>query len=744
MANLNAHLKKIYAKLDKHEKRLKTLSAKELFRKFFKNKLDLVDQKNTYFGMHLALCIDTRDPFKQNRVKYFDPSIHIPLKYSSETLVGGGTGESQATKISELDWAWPISAMGGFDDAGLSWVPPAGSMLCIFYMRGSSNIAFYAGTTWYRDKGPIQHDIWNYHIPEYYKLFEGHRSGYMVGQNDESQVFPPDNTSNYQGYDIDSDVDNDGTTDAETKTTWPHQYSQVTPEKHRVIMDDGDPKCNRRWKRFELMSSLGNLILMKDDMYHPCGEWLNPQCFVSYTEVIPTTCAISMTILTDPINNFISFVPVEVPLPCPQGPENCNTITPETPSLTVDQEYIGKGTTTLVSGIPSITGREDWCPSKTPFISVTLPDIPSDCLNGIMNGVSDFCFTFNNMGKNKYQKHRQQCFPYLCQDCGLNQSGIQVRSRSGATILFDDSVEEPRGKPEWELTLKPFDMDGCTGRFLGRTYWKSATGAFIELNDAEDQPKLRGARNGVTISTACGNKICLNDQTLPGNIAGPLNGIHVQTNANHTLDMVNDANRLDCAERGGCVGKPGAYAKNALIKLRTGYGTTMIMFDGDQTKTDQQYFQIMSPQRDNLVRGPHVLHMQETANGAGQVFLRAGGDLVLYSYDNMVEVIGDEKDNPSNKMEFISGNKLVNTKNLYYNKAGMQVFWSDDKILLLAGADCVDEDGTAQPCMYPVAVCTKQIPDFISAATGIVASEHVFASALQDPINDCEGIASDS
>jgi hypothetical protein len=753
--NVKEHIKALYDLVQAHEKRLREMNFQANYKKIFKKKLQYYQQRISYRGLHLALCVDTRDPLKQNRVRYFSPILHNGLMFSQKALFDGQPGESQVTKLEALDWAWPVSSMGGFDDTGLNWVPPPGSMLCLMFLHGSPQMVFYLGSTWYRDKGPIQHDNWNYHIQEYYKIWEGHRNGYMVGANDESQVYPHNNTDNYQGYDVDTQTDVEFSPDSVTKTTWPHQYSISSPEKHRVIMDDGDPKCNRRWKRLEVISSMGNLLLMKDDPYHPCGEWLNPQCFISYVDVVPKICAVSMTIYTDPLNNIIKFVPTDVPYTCPQGPENCNTI-PETPSLTVDQEYVGTGTFSFPSGgvtgvgyggarIPVVVGREDWCPPKTPFPDVILPEIPKDCLHGIIDGLTDFCFKFNNYGKNKYQKHRHDCYPYYCQDCGLNQSGIQVRSRSGATIVFDDSVEEPREKPEWERTLKPFDYDGCTGNFRGRTYWRSATGHYIEMVDYEDQPHLRSKRNGINIVTACGNQICLNDETLPGCVAGPLRGIHMKSTANHTFDMVDELNKQCSADRNGC-SKTGPYAKKAFVRLRSGYGITVTLCDfHDQTKTDQQYFQIMSPQKDNLIRGPHVLHMQERPHGPGQIFLRAGGDYIVYSYDKFVEVVGEEKDNPSDKMEFISRHKLVSVKDVYYNRAGTHVFWADDYIFLLAGKDCEPQSpvGQGQPCVYPVVVAFQQIPEYVSAVTGLKASEHVFASALHEP-EPCEGIASDT
>jgi hypothetical protein len=609
------------------------------------------------------------------------------------------------------------------------------------FLNGDLNQAYYIGTTWYRDKGPIQHDNWNYQIPEYYKVFEGHRQGYMVGKNDESQVFPPQNTDNYQGFDVDGNIDVEVNPDPSILTTYPHIYSINSPEKHRVILDDGDPKCNRRWKRLEIISSMGNLFLMKDDPYHHCGEWLNPQCFIPAVDIIPEVCQISITTYIVPstdalggaISNIITFEPQGSQYPCAQGPDNCPRLGGDDggglPDYTLDQEYLG---------------TEFLCPSKTPFPEVVLPKIPEDCLNGIINGLTDICFTFNNAGKNKYMKHRQQCFPYYCQDCGLLQSGIQIRSRSGATLVMDDSVEEPRERTEWERTLKEFDMDGCTGNFKGRTYWKSATGHYIEMADIEVQPSLRSERNGINIVTACGNKICLNDHTKPGCIAGELRGIHIESTSKHQIDLCDNTNKQCRDIRRGCE-KGGPYAKKAFVRIRSGYGLTMTFADADdQIKTDQQYIQIMSPQRDNLIRGPHVFHMQEKADGPGQVFLRAGGDYIVYSYDQFVEVVGEEKDNPSDKMEFISRNKLVSVRNVYYNKSGTHVFWADDYIFLLAGRDIGNGPvGKGDPVIYPVCVAYEQIPEYVSHVTGIKASEHVFASALKEP-EECEGIASDS
>lgn len=740
---LRNELDRVWKVLKRHNEWLHSGRQLARFEQFFQRKMEVLRQPLSLIGMHLALCVDTRDPLGQNRVKYFSPVLDIPItggqaivnaEFDGNNLVGDEV--SVVTKVTELDWAWPVSAAGGFDDSGLSWIPPAGSMLCIIFQHGNPGTAFYFGTTWNRDRGPVgQHaDIWDYDIPEYNKIFELHRGGYMVGPNDESQVFPPENTDNYQAFDIDAQLDENVVAGVFTERTYPHQYILRTPEKAHLKFDDGDPRCNRRYKRTELMSSLGQIFLMKDDPYHHCGAWLNPQCQISYISVIPSICEGLTSIVTATTDEglVISNI-VAVPYPCEQGPENCPTLPSQVPSFTVEQEYLG---------------IEHLCPPPSPFPS--LDTMPAECM-GVLHGLTDFCFNFNNQGENKYQKHRQECYPYYCNKCGLPQSGIQIQSRSMHAIIMDDSVEQPRQRPEWEITNKPFDYDGCTGNFKGRLIIRSATDHFMEFNDTEDQPKIRGPKNGITIATATGNSICMNDHSKPRNndpddhdcFAGENRGIFITSTSKHALEMSDNGNVQCSNERAGC-SKPGAYANRAFVRLRSGYGVGITLADNyDQTKTDQQYLQLLSPQKDNLTRGPHMMHMQERAQGPGQIFLRAGGDYIVQTYDEMVEVVGDEKDNPSDKMEFISKRKILSVKDTYYNKAKTHVFWADDYIFLLAGKDCEDDDGNGEPCAFPVCVATQPIPEYISAATGIKASERIFATALPRPSDPCEGIASE-
>jgi hypothetical protein len=734
---MRSELDRIWSVLNRHESKLRNINWEKIFKSIFRRKMRWERQLNSYYGIHLALCVDTRDPWKQNRVRYFSPIMH-----QANTQPGmEGSEAGRGVQISNLDWAWPISAMGGFDDCGMTWVPPVGSTICLLFQNGSPNTAFYIGTTWSRNKGPENNPNWGVDIPEYRKIWRSHRKGYMVGKNDESQMLPPWNTDNYQGLDIDTTVDTDLVLDAFNKTTWPHVYGFTTPEKHRLKMDDGDPKCNRRWKRLEIMSSMGHYFLMKDDPYHHCGEWINPKCQISHVYIKPEICTPSLITISVVdrevlISNVVQTVPFSIswwgPYPCQQGPEFC-PVDPLEKGETVEDDY---------------QGNEHLCPYFDPFpgISVTASSVPvKDCL-GVLRADTDFCFSFNNDGHNRYHKHKQECFPFLNNRCGLPQSGMQLLARSGHTLVMDDSVERPRQRNEWERALDKFDMDGCTGVYKGRTYWRSATGHYIEMNDMEDNPKIRGPRNGIHIVTACGNEVCLNDHTKPCCVAGEHRGIHIKSTADHTLDFVDDSNQQCSPERDGC-GKTGPYSKKAFVRLRSGGGRQILLSDANsQMKTDQGYLQLMAPQTDNLQRGPHILHMQERPTGTGQIFLRAGGDYIVYTYDNMVEVVGDEKDNPSNKMEFVSNMKIVSVKDVYYNKAKTHCFWADDFIFLLAGKDCAedpDDPASQGTCVYPVVVAHQPIPEFIMHMAGIKESEHVFASAVKEPEDPCERIASD-
>jgi hypothetical protein len=162
----------------------------------------------------------------------------------------------------------------------------------------------------------------------------------------------------------------------------------------------------------------------------------------------------------------------------------------------------------------------------------------------------------------------------------------------------------------------------------------------------------------------------------------------------------------------GGVPAPMANPGNAYVRIRTGYGLEMMYHDDNrQDKTVQQYIQIFCPQKDNKVRGPHIMRFQEAPSGPGLIFLRAGGNYIIMTYDNMIEIVGDIKKNPSDKIEIISKLKLVYTKDFYVNVTEKShVFVAKNDILLLAGCDCSSPQfneicgSSCGPCVGPVLV----------------------------------------
>jgi hypothetical protein len=92
----------------------------------------IVEAPQMQFGLYTGLCLETIDIWKQNRISWYSPIFHDPKR-----------------PIKEYPWALPVSSMGGFDDCGLTWVPPAGSTVCILFENGSRTSPYYIGTTWH-------------------------------------------------------------------------------------------------------------------------------------------------------------------------------------------------------------------------------------------------------------------------------------------------------------------------------------------------------------------------------------------------------------------------------------------------------------------------------------------------------------------------------------------------------------------------------------------------------------------
>jgi len=638
-------------------------------------------QDETLFGIYTALCIDTVDIWKMNRVRFFCPLLHNPNR-----------------PIKEMPWAMPISSMGGFDDSGLNWVPPAGSTIVISFEGGFRESPFYHGTTWQRNRGPMgmQNKRWLFkNIEEYARIYEGRRKGYLVGANDESQVLPPWNTESYNGYDLNTVVDFSEDPEAQKRITYPNIYGFKTPEKHMFKMVDGDAKCNRRWKRLEIMSSCGNWIMMKDDHLHYSGQWAHPSCGARPGDV---SCVESQD-EGDPSKDItrLGFRPATE-----------EEAKKAAESEDVSQKYYDPKEKTSCEGQTSnnkiIGGHPDTpTPNSKYFKSQT--------------------------GDNPYFKHENECRPYKGPGTPQNnkvdlpQTGIQLMSISGHTFVMDDSVEEPSGEMNWDRSVKSFDF-GCNNLFVGRTYWKSTTGHSIEISDVEEGPKppIRGKENYIRIKTATGNKIELNDHTLPPCNAGEERGIHMQSTSNHTIDMVDESNE-QCSPFRSEGGVPVPNAKKAYIKIRSGYGLEIMMKDAfSQKECQQQYLQLLAPQVGNDC-GPHIMRMQESPSIENSfIFLRSGGRYIISTCKDKIDIVGDKEKNPSDYVEVISRMKIVSTQDYYVNVTKKShLFVADENIYLLAGKDCPNPDtGEYGPCVGPVLV-------YVNGCVRL--SDRVYASA---------------
>jgi hypothetical protein len=624
-------------------------------------------QDQSFTSLYMAVVVGTQDPWGYNRVQFFCPMIH-----------------TATYEVDQLPWAWPLMNQGGSDDTGCTWIPPAGSVVGLIFEAGNRDSAYYIGSTWQRDRTKYLNEMGKY-LEEYDELWRGSRGGYMVGP-DETQVFPPWNTENYHTYDIDSIRDFEDNPNAREQRTNPHVYGWKTPEKHMIKMDDGDPRCFHRWKRMELQSSLGHRLLFKDDPFHPCAEWLNPNCLSGGK----TDYDVSVR-LDETVRNFTA-------------PIGATAFFTSQPLSVIDAFF----TPAFITS--NLTAFKDEGEADYPDGRKCNPECGDNTAD-----VSLFCKAKQCQPKNKYHKHRSECGLCLQDKTFLDQGGVLLMSRGGGALVIDDSVEEPKPQdPEWSMGTQPFDKDGCTGKFMGRMGLIDHTGHAIELNGSEDFPSRRGKDNGIRLHTASGIDVFLCDQDDQEQCrAGEDRGFHVLTTARHTLDMV-DCGARNCSPPRTCGGTPTNDANKAYYRLRTGYGMHVMMDDAtDQQQTTEQYLELFCPQKDNDVRGPHILRMQERpgANPKPMVYLRAGGEYFVQTYDDMFEMVGvpassSDGGNPASKVEVVTRDKVVYCFNDYLNKAKRHVFLADDGIYLLSGLDCPpppDQTGCG-PCVAPVVV----------------------------------------
>lgn len=737
-------------------------------------------QTAVYNGLTRAFCVETIDPWKQNRVRFYHPILHDPK-----------------AKILSYPFASPVSAMGGFDDCGLNWVPPAGSTLIVFFENGIRDAPFYIGTTWHRDRGPGGKNL-PVATREWEKVWNGHRKGYISGPkgdpNDESQVLPPWNTESYNSRDLNDYVYFTHDPLERRRITFPNIYGFKTPEKHMLKMVDGDAKCNRRWKRIEILSGGGNWMMFKDDHLHYGGQWAHPSCSPVLSS--DSKCVDWDWQEYDEKGNLVYSVE-----------KWCKEATPPKQNSGVGQcadSFVGRPYYSDIMGKPV---EEPFCEPKC------RPAGPTQCsLNALEDSQqTDVVDEYGNEiayytkydfkgtptpgkppypptekwrefyeGKNPYFKHQNECRPYhgpktpQNNRCSLPQTGIQFLSISGHTIVLDDSVEHPRGKPEWERSLQPFDY-GCNNKYMGIFYMKSSTGHQITMSDIEKDVRMRGEQNYIEMRTGNGIYIQLNDHTVrnhaaskdpyadpgqscPPDYAGRNRGIHMVTTSNHKIKMIDHLNE-QCGPPRAEGGTPISKAKRGYIQIQSGYGLEMRFNDDfSQEQTQSQWIQILHPQcvgeadskcnscESPECRGPHIMRFQGRSKGRpGVVYLRAGGHSLRQTYDMDIVIVGDKEKNPSDKFTYVSKKCIYAVEDVHFRYSGeLHIFFAEKQILLMAGRDCPPPPGKKckGPCLYNVIVARCPI---ICPLTGIIhwtekaMSERVFASAYHPCQVPCGG-----
>lgn len=265
------------------------------------------------YGVHLAICVDTRDPWKDNRIMIYCPVIHN-LKNSSFL--------SEST----LDWASPCSPFGSIDDVGCCFIPPEGSTVLIMFEGGDRSSPYYIGSTWIPAKADPETDEGDFSPSrERYRWGSGGQRNGDVKNGKINSLFPPWNNESYYGDDLKPEgtltadetvgglninandtqniqvvgeleqtrtgVSGDGySTQGWRSRDIPNIYGIKTPEKHFLQFVDGSFERERKlWgKRLVLQSSKGNILIFKDDNDQTAEEIFEHQYWDSFNDSLST------------------------------------------------------------------------------------------------------------------------------------------------------------------------------------------------------------------------------------------------------------------------------------------------------------------------------------------------------------------------------------------------------------------------------------------------------------------------
>lgn len=664
------------------------------------------------YGIYTAIVISTFDVWKQNRVQFYLP-----------------TTDDATPAVDGLPWASPISSFGGFDDSGATWVPPAGSKIAIVFENGQNGAAYYLGTVWTRKRGPGNTNDFGFPVPEFQALYQGEnlRNGYLCGPNDGSQVLPPWNTENYNGFDIDSLRNLDKDPNAVRRQTFPNIYGFKTPEKHMMKMVDGDALCNRKWKRIEIMSGCGNWMIFKDDHLHYCGQWANPQCFPKSGSINEKNAGGSRLGDTSCIKGIPN--PTADTSNSPSRFNNTNIGRYNPPNINLDIINQASEKTFCTTDGSKTADQNAVYYQKKPSESVQNKTIIGGQPESQVN-------PYTQKGTNPFFKNQNECRPYMGpltpqnNKCDLPQTGIQFLSISGHTFVMDDSVAQPRGSMSWKRSLSEFDF-GCNNKFYGRTYWKSTTGHLIEMNDLERPTgnAVRSEKNGIKIKSATGNEIFLCDSMTGKDLytatASKEHGITITTGSKHKITMSDDGNTKDWKYRKDGTERK-SNANKAFVKIETGYGLAIEMNDARQKEDDYQFIKISTPVRTSKVGGGtsgHMLLFQENKDTAGFIQLRSTGNLIIQSSDSVLTSTDGDVYNyvKNNKLDYTVGKTFIRAK----DKIVMQ---SEDSVYILAGND------------YPIKTTeSKGVNDFVAKSGEVSPFNDTVSSYLKTGIDTKKG-----
>jgi hypothetical protein len=702
------------------------------------NSYQYYKQNQTLDSVYACLCVSTVDYYKQNRIKFFSPILHSP-----------------SVNWKSLPYAFPISPMGGFDDSGLTWVPPAGSTVLITFEAGSRRTPYYIGTTWsrtrYETSDKNSTSPFNFPVPEYDEIYNGKRDGYLLGPQN-SQVLPPWNTENYNGYDIDTLLEVALNPNAQKRITYPNIYGFKTPDKHMLKMVDGDPKCNRRWKRMELLSGNGNWMIFKDDLFHYAGQWTHPDC-KSGTKG-DTSCVNNVPNPTSSFSELVGQVLAGSPIAALEIAITGNLL--NTPILPFEKTQVPENEIYPNQDFQQFQQFCDSSESSNPYGGYILPAKDANQKDSKKNSYvpgNQTTGESHKIGTNPFFKNANECRPYKGPGTPQNnradlpQTGIQLLSISGHTFVMDDSVEFPQGTTDWHRSLESFDY-GCTDTFMGRSYIKSSTGHLIELNDLEKISRTRGEKNGILLKSALGNKIHLCDDTKnEDGLANENTGIYMESTSKHTFFMCDNGN-INVKEKRKENNNNATLATDAYIRMRTGYGLEFMMLDiNSQQATQSQAIQILSPQYDNQEKGPHFMQFLESPQGPGQILLRAGGNYIEFTVDDSYEVVGYKPD-PNDKEKAIptGGKKVTFSSGPNYSiteqdshvriSEQFDYNWAKKQSYVLAGEDypILDDEGNDTgkkgPGVFPVVVFVPTVDPKTKKVNGgyLRISDRVFSS----------------